>query len=86
MRYRISDHAAIELLWRSIPRPFLDEVMRNPQQIVPAEGGRVAYQSKLDFGNGRIMLMRAIVDDKLDPPVVVTVYRTSKVDKYWSEP
>ena len=39
---------------------------------------------KLDFGGGRILLLRAIVDDRADPAVVVTVYRTSRINKYWS--
>jgi hypothetical protein len=28
-------------------------------------------------------LVRAVVAMDKDPPVVVTVYRTSKVEKYW---
>lgn len=59
--------------------------MDSPQQVANASGGRKAYQSKFDFGGGRIMLLRAIVDDRFDPPLVITVYRTSKIDKYWSE-
>jgi len=45
--------------------------------------GRKVYQSKFDFGGGRMFLLRAIVDDRADPAVVITVYRTSKIDKYW---
>ncbi len=29
------------------------------------------------------VLLRAVVDDSADPAVVVTVYRTSKIHKYW---
>ena len=28
-------------------------------------------------------LIRAIVEDQVEPAVVVTVYRTSKIGKYW---
>ena len=86
MRFRLSSHAEGELLRRAIPRPFLDAVLESPQQVVPAYGGRRAFQSQIDFGAGKIMLLRAIVDERVDPPVVVTVYRTSKIDKYWSKP
>jgi hypothetical protein len=68
---------------RAIPPALLQSVLQNPQQIVPEEGGKMAYQSQLDFGNGRIFLLRAIVADNVDPAVVVTVYRTSKISKYW---
>jgi len=37
-------------------------------------------------GGGTISLLRAIVDDTVDPAIVVTVYRTSKIAKYWSAP
>jgi hypothetical protein len=46
-------------------------------------GGKKAYQSQLDFGGGKIFLLRAIVDETVDPAMVVTVYRTSKISKYW---
>ena len=85
MTFRVSDHAASELERRSIPRQLLDELLSGPQQVVAASGGRKAYQSKITFAGSRIMLLRAIVDDREDPPAVVTVYRTSKIDKYWSQ-
>lgn len=83
MRYRLTRHAEEELELRSVPRHLLAQVLDSPQQIVPSQLGRKAYQSKLDFGGGRMFLLRAIVDDRIDPALVVTVYRTSKIDKYW---
>ena len=71
---------------RAIPLALLDSVLQHPQQVVPERGGRIAYQSQLDFGGGRIFLLRAIVDQTVDPPIVVTVYRTSKIGKYWRTP
>ena len=83
MEFRISRHAQEELERRTIPPDLLDAVLQDPQQIVAEYGGKKAYQSQLDFGRGRIFLLRAIVRDDVDPPVVVTVYRTSKIRKYW---
>jgi len=37
----------------------------------------------MDFGAGRTFLLRIIVDDTVEPAMVVTLYRTSKIDKYW---
>jgi hypothetical protein len=84
MTFRLSRHAREEMARRSIPFRLLDEVLRHPQQVVPETSGRKAYQSQLDFGNGRIFLLRAIVVDDSDPGTVVTVYRTSRISKYWS--
>ena len=41
------------------------------------------YQSKVDFKEGKIFLVRVVTAEKAGMPVVVTVYRTSKVEKYW---
>ncbi|MGI8964773.1 MAG: DUF4258 domain-containing protein [Limisphaerales bacterium] len=57
--------------------------MSQPQQIVPARPPKKAYQSKVDFGGGTIFLLRVIVDDTIEPSIVVTLYRTKKINKYW---
>jgi hypothetical protein len=62
---------------------LLTSVLESPQQVVSGRGGKKAYQSQLDFGDGKIFLLRAIVDQTVNPPMVVTVYRTSKIAKYW---
>ncbi len=33
-----------------------------------------------------IYLLRVMVNESVDPPVVVTVYRTNKIAKYWRKP
>ena len=71
---------------RRIPRAVVDEVLRHPQQIVPERPPMSAYQSQVNVGGGRMMLVRAIVDDRVEPAVVVTAYRTGKIDKYWRQP
>ena len=86
MNFKVSNHAEQELVLRRIPRALMDEVLRQPQQIVPERPPQKAYQSQVDVGGGRIMLLRAIVDDTIEPAVVVTVYRTSKISKYWRQP
>lgn len=86
MRFRLTGHAEEELARRMIPRELLNSVLENPQQVVPEYGGRKAYQSKLDFGGGKIYLLRAIVNDWVDPAAVVTVYRTSQIERYWRNP
>ena len=83
MRFRLSRHAMEEMVRRAIPAEILDQVLNTPQQVVPVRGCKQAYQSQLDFGGGKMFLVRAIVSEDADPAVVVTVYRTTKIDKYW---
>jgi hypothetical protein len=83
MRFRFSKHAIREMEQRRIPSGLVESVLENPQQIISEEGKLNAYPSQIDFGDGRIFLLRVIVNENFRPPVIVTVYRTSKIDKYW---
>lgn len=86
MSFKFSRHVEDEIKRRKISANFVESVLQNPQQIVEEYGNKKAYQSKVDFGEGKVYLLRVIVADNVDPAIVVTVYRTSKVKKYWREP
>jgi hypothetical protein len=86
MSFIISGHARQEMLRRSISLEHLETVLQSPQQIIPVRSGRKVYQSRIDFGGGKIFLLRAIVDDTIESAVVITVYRTTKINKYWRSP
>jgi len=86
MKYKLSRHARLEMERRGISLDLLEHVLHSPQQIVSGSKGKKAYQSIIDFMPGKRFLVRAIVADEHDPPVVITVYRTSKVHKYWRMP
>jgi len=83
MRIRISRHAEWELNRRGIPLRMIEAVADHPEQRIPEHPGVWICQSRVRFGDGRIYLLRVVVADDEDPPVVVTAYRTSKIEKYW---
>jgi len=64
----------------------VETVLQNPQQVVDEYGNKKAYQSIMHIGTGKDYLVRVIVNDTVDPTKVVTVYRTSKISKYWRQP
>ena len=78
----LSDHAAAQIIRRGIPEPLLHSVLRNPEQVAEVRPGRVVLQSVVTMGDQRY-LVRVFVDVDRSPPEVVTVYRTSKVERYW---
>lgn len=86
MKFVLSRHAQEQIERRAIPLELLEAVLRDPQQIVEGYGGKKTYQSQFDFGRGRMYLLRAILRDDIDPGMVVTVYKTSKIEKYWRTP
>jgi len=74
-----------EIERRKIPLALLESVLHKPDQVVPERGRTKAYQSKVEIG-GKMFLLRIIVNDTADPIVVVTAYRTTKMEKYWEMP
>ncbi len=86
MDFQPSQHAREEIERRQIPSDFLGLVLTDPEQIVEGRAGKEIYPSRVDFGGGAIFLLRVIVAHDVDPPLVVTAYRTSKIGKYWQEP
>lgn len=86
MRFEISRHAREEISRRGLPENLVETILQNPQQIVDEYGNKKAYQSILDLGTGKEYLVRVIVNDTVEPAKVVTVYKTSKIKKYWRWP
>lgn len=84
MSFYISRHAEEERERRNIPPEVLEAVLQNPQQIVQ-DKDKKAYQSQIQFENGKTYLVRAIVADNTNPAIVITVYRTSQIARYWRE-
>jgi hypothetical protein len=83
--YRLSHHAQQEIRRRRIPLAQLEAVLAKPDQVVLEKGVVKAYQSRREIG-GKMFLLRVMVDDSVDPAVVVTAYRTTKIEKYWGKP
>ena len=82
--YRITDHAKEEMARRQITEAQVAQVLAAPEQSETAREGREVYQSQLEFGEPpKRYLLRVFVDLDRQPPEVVTVYRTSKIEKYW---
>ncbi|NER99732.1 MAG: DUF4258 domain-containing protein [Symploca sp. SIO1B1] len=85
MTYKLSLHAQEQLNKRQIPLSIIDSVINSPQQIILQSDGTKAYQSQLDFGSDKNYLLRIIINDNVEPMLVVTVYKTSQINKYWRQ-
>lgn len=80
--FRLTHHAKEEMARRQISEDVVEKVLQAPEQIIEERGGRKSYQSLVDM-EGKTYLVRAIVEEWVEPAVVVTIYRTSNVGKYW---
>jgi hypothetical protein len=69
---------------RGLSQETVHLVLIEPEQRLEIRPGRVVLQSRVHAGTlGRIYLVRVFVDMTTSPPEVVTLYRTSRVTKYW---
>jgi hypothetical protein len=74
----------MEMARRHIPASDVTRVLAAPEQMEVARPGRVIYQARVAWGTpSATYLLRVFVDIDRQPPDVVTVYRTSKMAKYW---
>jgi hypothetical protein len=82
--YRLTEHAKEEMARRQISQDDVAKVLAAPEQIETVRQGRNIYQSRIEAGKPpKRYLLRVFVDIDRQPPEIVTVYRTSKVMKYW---
>lgn len=69
---------------RSLDKQIVRQVLAVPGQCVEVRLGRIVAQSQIAMGSPEKMyLIRVFVDVDRSPAEVVTVYRTTKISKYW---
>ncbi|MDP9354743.1 MAG: hypothetical protein M3R02_05575 [Chloroflexota bacterium] len=71
------------LVDRDIDRQEAERTLAGPEFVVPDDPSReVVMRRYLDRSLGREMLLRIVVEDTQFERVVVTLYKTSRLDKY----
>ncbi len=78
--FAISFHAQEQMLNRGIDESIVSQALKVPLDIVEEDGLDV-YHHILKEGE-REYLLRVYVNSEKIPPLVVTVYKTSKIKKY----
>lgn len=74
MSWILTDHLKEQLEEREIPKEFVFDALNNPDEVVEGDKGRNIYHKMI-----RGKLLRVVVKTN----VVITVYHTSKIGKYW---
>jgi len=79
-----SDHALFQMRRRGISEMDVNRIIESPEQTPEVRPGRAVFQARIMVGEpARTFLVRVFVDVGKENLEVVTVYRTSKIDKYW---
>lgn len=80
----ITSHANFEAQRRNINLELILSTIECPQQKVVSRKNRSLFQSKYyDKILNKEMLLRAIVELAGEDLKVISVYKTSKIDRYW---
>jgi hypothetical protein len=79
MNFVFSKHALEQMKLRNIPKNVVEKILSNPEQIKNEQGKKV-YQSIVENGK---YLIRIFVNHKKNPKLIITVYKTSKITKYY---
>jgi len=81
LKYKFSKHADERILDRELDKDIVLELLENPDVIIELDSKLVVYQ-KVVMENDKPYLYRVFVNRVLDPKLIVTVYKTSKLEKY----
>jgi hypothetical protein len=83
MIYVFSQHALEQMEKRGIDKAVVERALNNPDQITVHDDLNV-FQ-KIERIDRKLFLIRVFLNMRKVPNVVVTVYRTSKINKYESK-
>ena len=76
MKYSFSQHALQQMMFREITKEIVDGLLSGPDQIVEQDDLMVFQGIIKDFQEQRF-LIRVFVNVGKNPPLIVTVYKTS---------
>ncbi len=84
MNVVFSEHAIFEMQRRQIDKQTVANMVKNLQQKILSKKEKVIVQGKyIDYYENKEMLLRIIGKEKKGIFYVITVYKTSKFEKYW---
>lgn len=81
MEFRYSKHVLEKLDRRNLLESLLEDVLQAPEQKIPLSDNITCYQSRVI--DKYPYLLRIMVNTAVKPPVVITIYRSKNINKYW---
>jgi len=77
--FEYSKHALDQMKLRGIEMGLVERILRNPGEVKTEDGLKV-FQSLTE---NKEHLIRIFVNESKNPKLIVTVYKTSKISKYY---
>jgi hypothetical protein len=83
MVIRWTRHALEALAEREVDREEVERALRGPTPTIPGLGNRTVHLRKYhDRALDQEMLLCVVTEEQADEIVIVTIYKTSKIEKY----
>ncbi|MCX5991309.1 MAG: DUF4258 domain-containing protein [Chloroflexi bacterium] len=80
----MTEHARFEAQRRGVDLKLVLSTIENPQQKIASKKNRFIFQSRYyDKIENKEMLLRVITEPAQEALKVISVYKTSKIEKYW---
>lgn len=80
---RFTPYAEDRLRRRRLERDLVERVVTEPEQVVDEDGRKVGQSRYRDEVKNKEYLLRVVYEETGEDKLVVTIYRTSKIRKYW---
>lgn len=81
-KVEFTKYAELQVQERGMSHKDILDTLNSPGQLLSGKKRRKIAQKKLNRG-GEEGLLRVIFEQKVNAKVVVTIYWTSKIEKYW---
>lgn len=81
MEFEFSKHALDQIDFRNISKEMILSVVDYPD-LITLQDENICIYSKLVKENAKMYLYRVFVNYIKNPLVIITAYKTSKIDKY----
>ena len=78
----LSRHAIEQMKRRNISIEIVFAIINKPTDVI-SENGIDIYQSIIIFEDEKQYLVRVFINSRKSPKAVITVYKTSKIKKYY---
>lgn len=81
MEFEFSKHALNQIEHRSLSKEMVLSIVLQPDSVVDQDKTTRIYSKLVDTGS-KIYLYRVFVNYLKDPLIIITAYKTSKIEKY----
>ena len=79
------NHARVRLIERDLDTKLVQNSLAEPDQIIGKGLYKIIHKRYKDSHNSKEYLLRIFVEDHQGEWVILSAYRTSKIEKYWRD-